>query len=55
MIGGSVGRPKMPHQHVAIGLVKFTAVHGPPALNGTFKALFVNLVGQIVATTVQQG
>ncbi|KAF9110085.1 hypothetical protein BGW39_004840, partial [Mortierella sp. 14UC] len=45
MIGGSVGRPKEPHQHVviAIGLAKFTAVHGPPALNGSFEAFFINL------------
>ncbi|KAG0280702.1 hypothetical protein BGZ95_009085 [Linnemannia exigua] len=37
MIGGSVGRPKEPHQHVviAIGLAKFTAAHGPPSLDGT--------------------
>ncbi|KAG0357640.1 hypothetical protein BGZ54_000260 [Gamsiella multidivaricata] len=45
MIGGSVGRPRLPHQHVAIaiGLAKFTAVQGPPALNSTFEAFFVNL------------
>ncbi|OAQ26935.1 hypothetical protein K457DRAFT_21758, partial [Linnemannia elongata AG-77] len=45
MIGGSVGRPRLPHQNVviAIGLAKFTAVHGPPALNGTFQAFFINL------------
>ncbi|KAK3838271.1 MAG: hypothetical protein J3R72DRAFT_184956 [Linnemannia gamsii] len=56
MISGSVGRPKEPHQHVviAIGLAKFTAVHGPPGLNGTFEAFFVSLVGKIVATTAQQ-
>lgn len=28
---------------IAIGLAKFTAVHGPPALNGTFQAFFINL------------
>ncbi|KAK5815552.1 hypothetical protein F5H01DRAFT_405658 [Linnemannia elongata] len=45
MIGGSVGRPRLPHQNVviAIGLAKFTAVHGPPALDGTFQAFFISL------------
>ncbi|KAF8916938.1 hypothetical protein BGZ58_005189, partial [Dissophora ornata] len=49
MIGGSVGRPKMPHQHVviAVGLAKFTATQGPPSLNGTFQAFFVNLAGSL--------
>lgn len=48
MVGGSVGRPRMPHQHIviAIGLAKFSAIHGPPALNGSFEAFFVSLVGQ---------
>jgi hypothetical protein len=48
MIGGSVGRPKEPQQHVviAIGMAKFTAVQGPPGLNGTFEAFFVSLVGK---------
>jgi len=57
MIGGSVGRSRMPHQLVviAIGLAKFAAVHGPPALNGTFQAFFVNLVRHIFATIVLQG
>jgi hypothetical protein len=50
MIGGSVGRPRMPHQHVviAVGLAKFTAVHGPPALDSTFQAFFINLVGKFL-------
>ncbi|KAF8939596.1 hypothetical protein BGZ58_009202 [Dissophora ornata] len=45
MIGGSVGRPRMPHQHVviAVGLAKFTASQGPPSLDGTFQAFFVRL------------
>ncbi|KAG9071286.1 hypothetical protein KI688_005497 [Linnemannia hyalina] len=55
MIGGSVGRPRMPHRRVviAIGLAKFTGVHGPPGLNGTFQAFFINLVGHIFATTAR--
>ncbi|KAF9130429.1 hypothetical protein BGX30_013492 [Mortierella sp. GBA39] len=54
MIGGSVERPRLPHQLVviAIGLAKFTAVNGPPSLDGTFQAFFVNLVGHIFATTI---
>ena len=54
MVGGSVGRPRMPHQKVviAVGLAKFGVGHGPPALNGTFQAFFINLVRRIVATTV---
>ncbi|KAF8923623.1 hypothetical protein BGZ47_004614, partial [Haplosporangium gracile] len=45
MIGGSVGQPRMPHQHVviAVGLAKFVASHGPPSLDGTFQAFFINL------------
>jgi hypothetical protein len=56
MIGGSVGRPRMSHQHVviAIGLAKFSSVHGPPSLDGTFQAFFVNLVWLSIATTVVQ-
>jgi hypothetical protein len=45
----------MSHQHVviAVGLAKFVASHDPPSLDGTSQAFFVNLVGHIVATTVQ--
>ncbi|KAF9996824.1 hypothetical protein BGZ79_009439 [Entomortierella chlamydospora] len=45
LIGGAVGRPRMPHQRVviAIGLAKFTAVRGPPSLDGTFQSFFINL------------
>ncbi|KAF9919060.1 hypothetical protein FBU30_011177 [Linnemannia zychae] len=44
MIGGSVGRPRMPHQRtvIAIGLAKFTSLHGPPGLDGTFQVFFIN-------------
>jgi hypothetical protein len=41
------------HEQLAIGMAKFTAVQGPPGLNGTFEAFFVSLIGKIVATTVQ--
>jgi hypothetical protein len=53
-IGGSAGRPRMPHQHIviAIGLTKFISVNGQPALNSTFVAYFINLVGHIFSTTV---
>ncbi|KAF8939216.1 hypothetical protein BGZ47_008253, partial [Haplosporangium gracile] len=49
MIGGSVERPRMLHQLVviAIGLAKFTAVHGPPALNGTLEAFFARSLGYL--------
>ncbi|KAF9565018.1 hypothetical protein EC968_004278 [Mortierella alpina] len=45
MIGGSVGRARLPHQHVviAVGLAKFTASSGPPSLDSTFGAFFINL------------
>ncbi|KAF9922721.1 hypothetical protein FBU30_007142 [Linnemannia zychae] len=45
MIGGSVGRLRMLHQRtvIAIGLAKFTSLHGPPGLDGTFQAFFINL------------
>ncbi|KAF8925889.1 hypothetical protein BGZ58_000390, partial [Dissophora ornata] len=46
MVGGSIGQPRMEHQKVviAIGLAKFTATHGPPALHGSFEAFFINTV-----------
>ncbi|KAF9956089.1 hypothetical protein BGZ72_003026 [Mortierella alpina] len=45
MVGGSVGRPRLPHQHVviAVGLAKFTGSKGPPSLDSTFQGFFVNL------------
>ncbi|KAF9931084.1 hypothetical protein FBU30_010830, partial [Linnemannia zychae] len=54
MVGGFVGRPRMPHQHVviAIGLAKFAGAHGPPGLNGTFQAIFVNLARSLTYLVV---
>ncbi|KAG0361180.1 hypothetical protein BG005_008994 [Podila minutissima] len=44
MVGGSIGRPCMEHQKVviAIGLAKFSSMHGPPTLNSSFEAFFTN-------------
>ncbi|KAF9967826.1 hypothetical protein BGZ70_008054, partial [Mortierella alpina] len=46
MVGGFVGQPSQPHQHIviAVGLAKFTASHGPPSLDSKFESYFVNLL-----------